>query len=358
MHTQRCPVANPTFKFLKNPETCLESMAIVLKSPDAASKGLVLLAYSYFFPLFLHIFNVPAIQKDYHICLEPSWSGFFTRDILSFTSLEEPVFVQAIEPRDALFIERGTRNLIPVSIAANYWVDYRSFSPLRGSSTRGKDVDIVMVSSWAKFKRHALVFEALKNIKRAGRELKISLVGYPIDLTKDDIWHEAKSRGIENQIEMFENLSPSEVVTQYQRAKLNLLWSKKEGFNRSIIEGMFCNIPCILREGFNYGHKYHYINRKTGQFVSEGNLETAIIHMVDNFDRFSPREYVENTMTWERAVDILHKKICAVTKRNGENFSGEIVGKINNLNGMSYWNPADSIKFSKDYEHLMTHVKI
>jgi glycosyltransferase involved in cell wall biosynthesis len=165
-----------------------------------------------------------------------------------------------------------------------------------------KDVDIIMIASWAWFKRHHRFFSALSKVYSKGEKAKVVLVGYPTDSTRDDILSLAKHFGIHAQLELYEWLSPEEVNAQLNRAKVNVIWSRKEGSNRAIIEGMFAGVPCILREGHNYGYRYPYINSQTGCFASEEELPNKLIGMIHNYQKFSPRDWVLSNMSCQKAI--------------------------------------------------------
>ena len=94
--------------------------------------------------------------------------------------------------------------------------------------------------------------------------MKAILVGYPMGQTKDDVCERAKYYGVFDQLEIHESITSEEVNTHFSRAKVNVLWSRREGWNRAIIEGMFAGVPCVLRKGHNYGFRYPYINANTG----------------------------------------------------------------------------------------------
>ena len=53
-------------------------------------------------------------------------------------------------------------NLVAVPIAVNGWVDHRLFRPLPGIR---KDVDVVMVACWGRYKRHHRFFAALRRLR-------------------------------------------------------------------------------------------------------------------------------------------------------------------------------------------------
>jgi glycosyltransferase involved in cell wall biosynthesis len=259
------------------------------------------------------------------------------------------VFVEAFEPRDAEVVRAMKANLIPVGTSTNWWVDHRIMTPLQGVP---KDRDLVMIASWARFKRHARFFAALRSLRKRGHRLSVSLLGYPTDCQMADIAREAEYYGVRDQVEFFEWLKPEEVNYQLNRAKVNVIWSRKEGVNRAIIEGMFADVPCILRHGFNYGHPYPYVNAQTGRFADEETLPDVILDLVATYGDYAPREWVLSNMSCQKATDIVAVAVRDFALRSGEPWTTDPVVKVCYLNDMRYWDDIDRTRFVQDYEFL------
>jgi glycosyltransferase involved in cell wall biosynthesis len=262
--------------------------------------------------------------------------------------------VQAYEPRDYEFILELASNLCPVQISNNWWVDHRIFRPVPEAP---KDADVVMVAGWADFKRHYRFFDALRTLRKRGRKIRATLIGYPMGRTKTEILGLAKHYGVDDQLEVYEWISQEQINILLNRSKVNVIWSRREGVNRAIIEGMFAGVPCIVREGFNYGYSYPYINSSTGCFSSEQELPEKLLWMIENYRQFTPREWVMDHLSCQKATEILNNLIKVKALEAGETWSGGPVVKINGLHGMSYWDERDSHRFSKDYEFLTSVIR-
>ncbi len=114
-----------TAGYFLDPNRLLDGTSIVLKSSKSSERGVLLLYYSYTYPLFWKFFDMEAIARRYLLAIEPSWSGFCDPDVLLFTLLRDPVFVGATEPRDREFIQGLKANLIPAPFSSNTWTDHR-----------------------------------------------------------------------------------------------------------------------------------------------------------------------------------------------------------------------------------------
>jgi glycosyltransferase involved in cell wall biosynthesis len=339
------PMKN-TKKFFADPSLFLKGIFIVVRESTPSQKGVLIVKYSYYFALLFKLFDTKAISQRYHIVLEPSWAGFCDPSILLYTSLDEPVFVMTYENRDRRFIESLNANLVPVDIGPNWWVNHEMFDI---QEQQQRDIDIVSVASWSEFKRHAFLFSALKKLKNDGYDLKAVMVGYPGDMTLEDIKAQARFCGVADCIEFHEWLTPEGVSDILKRGKVNILWSRFEGNNRAIIEGMFCDTPCIMRKGHNYGESYDYINELTGMFSDEQELPQNIIDIIQGHNKFSPREYVLKNHNCIRATEILAREIAKI---DGIESSNVFAVKINHLHGMKYFWENERDRFKGDYDQL------
>jgi glycosyltransferase involved in cell wall biosynthesis len=343
-----------TRKYFDQPERFIGPRILVVKSARPGEKGVIVMDYTELFPVAAKLFDLEAISRRYHIVLEPGWSGYCDLSILSLTTLPATVFVEAYEPRDARIIERVGLNLRVVPLSANWWVNHKIFRPL----DRTKDIDVVMVASWASFKRHARFFGALRELKRRGHVIRTSLVGYPGGLPKEAVLEQAEFYGVRDQIEMYEWLSPDGVNEQFNRARVNIIWSRREGVNRAIIEGMFAGIPCIVRDGFNYGYRYPYINDATGMFSTEAGLPDTILQMLSRSEQMKPRDWVMTHMSCERSTRILEETIRTETVKDGGRWSEGLVPRVCFLSSQEYLNAEDAQRFTEDYQYLTSQLRV
>lgn len=341
-------------RYIESPTSLLRGNILVLKSSSENEKGVIYLYYSYIYPLFLRLFDVNEIEKKYYIVIEPSWTGYCDINILCMTRLKNPVVVGSIEPYDSKFVNDLDKNLIAAEFSGNTWIDPRKFFPIPGAV---KKYDLIYIASWGSYKRHWALFKALQKLKSEGYSLRVALVGYAIDLTKNDIERLARESDIFSSISIFENVNQETINELLNESKVNLLWSRREGVNRAIIEGMAADIPCIIRKGFNYGHNYHYVNNKTGIFSDDRDLCKNILKMLENTEKYSPRAYIKDRMTPEFSTSVINNVLKNIAERNGEQWSRGIVIRDSNLNGLTYRDASNWDRFEPDYLYLEQHIK-
>lgn len=344
-----------TKKFFDDPLKMLDGIVSVLKASNGDEKGVILLNYSYYFLLFHKYFDLKKINQNYIIILEPSWAGFCELNILAYAKFENPVYIMTYEQRDKKFISELNSSLVPIDIGPSWFVNHEKFV----SSGEGeRDIDIIMVAGWAQFKRHYAFFKAIAALRSSMPELNITLVGYPTDKTKDEILELANHYGVSDWITIHEWITPSEVAALLERSKINILWSKFEGNNRAIIEGMFCNTPLIMRKGHNYGDHYDFINDATGVFADEASLATAVKTMLENYNNYSPRNYVLNHRSCINATKIMNDVISKKELAKGFPWATDMVVKVNELHSMDYLNSEDKELFHADYKALSNLLRI
>ncbi|HVK99997.1 MAG TPA: glycosyltransferase [Dongiaceae bacterium] len=343
-----------TQKFFSKPEEMLNGIISVLKSPNGQEKGALLLNYSYYFLLFMKHYDVNAIMERYNIILEPSWAGFCEMDILAYGQLSHPAYLMVYEDRDRRFIDSLNLSLITLPIGPSWFVNHNKF--VAPDSNVKRDIDVIMVASWARFKRHRHFFKGLAELKSRGQKLNIVLVGYPVDLQQSEIRALAAQHGVEDMLTIYEWIQPSEVAALLQRSKINIIWSKFEGNNRAIIEGMFSGTPAILREGHNYGEHYDFINDATGCFANERNLADTILKMVQSPNQFSPRKYVMENRNCESATQIMNRIMRENELKAGRPWTTDLAVKVNELHGMHYLHEEDKNRFDEDYAALAEYI--
>ncbi|KKL18083.1 hypothetical protein LCGC14_2479060, partial [marine sediment metagenome] len=195
-----------------------------------------------------------------------------------------------------------------------------------GQDTK-KRYDLVMIANWLKWKRHELLFESLAKIKT--RINRIALVGYPIDGAMiEDIKAEGKRYGVQEISDYFERIPHEEVLQIVQKSKMGILLSKEEGANRGIYECFFSNVPVILTDQ-NRGVNRDHINSHTGILAKDTDLSGAILHMLDKYHKYNPREWALKNTGYLNSSKKLNNFIKRIAIENGEVWTQDIFTKHN-----------------------------
>jgi hypothetical protein len=147
-------------------------------------------------------------------------------------------------------------------------------------------------------------------------------------------------------------LSLDDVGALLARSKVHVLWSRKEGSNRAIVEALFAGVPIVVRDGLSYGYHYPYVNESTGCFATEATLGDAILRVLDHREQYHPREWAMANMSCQEATRILERSIKPVALAAGEKWTRGLVAKTVHLESQRYWDPDDKSRFEEDYAFL------
>lgn len=302
---------------------------LIIKPWSKDEKGVLVLEYSQKFDLFIALFDLRRMMKDYYVVLEPCWAGYCDPSILMFMSSLNEVIVQCPERSDLEFISGLKSNLIPIGLGSSDWIDSELFAPREESSS--KEYDLVMVANWAKHKNHRQLFKALRHVKH--RPLSLLLIG--VDWggrTDKDIVAEMNEYDLSHvKLEIRKSIPASEVADCLRKSKVFLLLSEKEGSNRAIVEALFADVPAILYENFIGGARGK-INEQTGVLSSFEELHLKIDYMLEHYRMFTPRAWAIEHTGSKNATRKLNSLLKSVAASKAERWTVDIVEKVNNPN--------------------------
>ncbi len=332
-----------------SPPRPFDKRLIILSPPDGNKKGVVFVKFTDYFKYLRAVFDVSRLGREYLMVLEPSSSGYFDEGILCLMGHDFPIVVQTPEPVDRQFLDRVGGNLIPVDLGPNCWADGRTFYPTQPTQKR---YDVIMVAIWADVKRHYHLFEALSKSRRRD-QIKVALVGVPWPKTLEEIRDVARYFSVDHCIEYFERLSQPQVNALLNQSKVFLLLSKKEGFNKAIIEALHADVPGFLLEGHNFGHHYAFINPKTGGWIAPDRL-TAFLDQLDTMRlerRFAPHEWASQNMSPEVSTAKIIAFLEAIEAKRGIEINKNLAIKVNNPE-YDYADPACWERYADAYKGL------
>jgi glycosyltransferase involved in cell wall biosynthesis len=310
--------------------------AIVLKSPRSihgrsVEKGVLLLKYTSGFHSLLKCINPDVILQDYRLVLEPAWTGYANRSILSFTRFREhPIVVMAPEPRDFQFLKRLGTNLIPVSLGPGDWVNPSVFHPINGAEKR---YDAVFVAKFALYKRHHALLRALCDVRDLS--LKVAFVAPPWPPFQKEIQLLIDSYGLAENIAIFGRQSQEGVNAILNQSRVNLLLSIQEGGNRMLFEGFFAGVPALALKR-NIGIPKDYFNSQTGKLIDEKDLGSELLYFREHWQEFDPRPWAVEHIAPEVTTAKLNALLKQLALERGEEWTQDMVAKCNCPNPAYY----------------------
>lgn len=302
--------------------------SIVVKNPQIHSgvieKGVLIITFTETFPYYLRNIACDELLKYFHVVLEPSWAGYCDPNILAWTNFAPtPVFVEATERTDYEFLERLNTNLVPVSFGASDWVDFRIFKPLPGVA---KVYDSIYVTNYHHIKRHHVFLKAIRDLKDPSYKAAMAFGINGED--REDIERLIEFYGVRSNLTIFEALPPHELNMLLNKSKVNVLFSLKEGSNRSIFEAMFAGVPGVVLDN-NVGVNKSYINPSTGRLIPESEVVNVLISFRTEWGKFHPAEWALNNISPLVTTGKLNKTIGDIASKRGELWSSPCVAKVN-----------------------------
>lgn len=238
----------------------------VFKDEGVVEKGIILLGFEYQLKRLISLKTIDSIANQYYIFFMPTWQPFYSIEFLSALKKIPDSLVLLPSSQDCYYkalFNPSIKHALPFH--ASSWVAPSLYSP------RPKNIDILMVANFGTYKRHYLLFEALKMLPE---NLKVVLAGRPLGArTSDVLLNEAKHYGVENRFELMESPSDEKISELLCQAKLVLGLSGREGSYVSLAEALFANTPVALFRDAVVGTK-NYINPKTG-FLLQPDLPLA-----------------------------------------------------------------------------------
>jgi glycosyltransferase involved in cell wall biosynthesis len=310
---------------------------MVLKPPAAGGeRGVLFVMVNDTIRLLCAGMNLQKLLDDYTLVFEPSWSGYCHPELLEYTRWNEEIFVLAAEENDFAFLKRLGSNLVPVGLGPCDWVDPRAAEPYLGNP---KEFDIVMNSNWADWKRHYVLFRMLQNAKQ---RYKVALIGvYWGGKTRADIERLAGFFGVADRIAIFDWIPYEQVMDITCRSRVSILLSLKEGSNRAIAEGIFCNVPVVVLSNHVGGIRKNVVP-ETGLLAEERHLESAIARLSQG--GISPREWGLEHISCFKSTEVLNSILREHALRQGRPWTQDIAVRSNS--------PESSYASAEDAERL------
>ena len=302
--------------------------SIVLKKPSAdcgrIEKGVLLITFTESFPYFNMHIDCAEILKFFYVVLEPSWAGYCNPNILFWMKYAaHPIVVQATEQQDHAFLRSLRSNLIPVDFGASDWVDHRIFHPLPGTK---KEFDAVYVCTYKPIKRHHVLFKAIRAIADPSYRLALACVSW--GGKRAEMEQLIDHYRIRRNVTLLENCPPGRVNELLNRSKVNVLLSVKEGSNRSIFEGLFAGVPCIVLKN-NIGVNKKYIHARTGELIDEERLPATLLSFRERWQQYDPREWAIENISPLETTKKLSLVLQNVARERNEPWTRDLVPKVN-----------------------------
>ncbi len=275
----------------------------ILKAPGSGGeRGVLVCQFEYNWSrLSIGVGDLHALLEEYDVIWGTSWSPtdyLVLSHLLAATT--QPLYVLPANLAEVQSLRAlSSRVCVPEQLASEFQ-DPTSFRPRPFTD---RDIDLLVVSNWAPFKRHWELFAALH---RLSASLRVVCVGQPEGPhTRSEIERLARIYRVPQSIEFFESL-PWETVRELQgRSRAAAIFSRREGQCMAAVEALFSGASIGLREGARIGAAA-YINPETGHVLRPGMIASDLQELIAGAGLRRPREWAVEHLGYSAATKRLN----------------------------------------------------
>jgi glycosyltransferase involved in cell wall biosynthesis len=192
--------------------------------------------------------------------------------------------------------------ITPVSTIASDWLDPQDFSAVDQAE---KNIDVIMVAAWARYKRHWVLFDALRKLSPS---LRVVLVGGGSELELHRVRTLARQLGVPQPITFHARIPLQSVHSLQARARVAVQTSWREGTCVAVAEAMMSNTPVVVTADSHLGAKLRVVEQ-TGFLVARRRLSDAIAEVISTTNRFAPRSYLEEKYSCHSSLSVLQRAL-------------------------------------------------
>ncbi len=291
-------------KFREHPAL---TTSLIVKAPGPGGEpGVLYVSFEYNWLRILKQARWKELLKDYVLVGASSWSPTDFAVLASLVGASpHPVFIGVSNMADMGPYRMFGDAIVPLPIMACDWIDPSLYAPLPKAD---RDIDILMVAHWGRFKRHHLLFEALT---RMSPSLRVVLVGRDTEgRTASDMVAEARRVGCRQEIETFTRIPNAEVSKLQARAKVAIVLSAREGSCVAVTESMCADTPVALMRGAVVGAAAH-INDETGAFLDRPDMARQLSALIERHASMRPRRWIEANVNAQMSSERMNATLAA-----------------------------------------------
>lgn len=309
----------------------------ILSNGKLLEKGAVIFKFSETFgPIYLSL-DINLLSQYFRIILEPSSAGYSTEEILTWIGLSpEKVIVFSPYHDDFNLISELHTNLVPVRLGAADWVNQKTFYKIGGCQ---KIYDAICVANFNPVKRVDRYIRAVARIKRSKPDFNASLVCVGLGSARTELLTLLNKTMYQTDIKFFPGMKQNDLNIVFNRSKVNVFLSLREGASKVLTEGFFSGVPALMLNE-NVGVNRTNINSQTGKAIPDSNLEDGLIWFSRNYHEFSPHVWAKKHISPEVSTQNLSKILKQIEISEGRQWTKDLLPKVNQPE-LDYLNPDD-----------------
>ncbi|WP_449067157.1 glycosyltransferase [Prosthecobacter sp.] len=318
--------------------------SIILKAPGPdGEKGILLMTFEYnWVRLLLGMDDAAwqAFEARYDLVLSTSWSPTdYAALALVLSRTSGRVFVQSCNYAEIPAIEAFHPRLRCLPTLPCDWINPRKYTPLPAAE---RDIDILMVANWGKFKRHWDLFQALARMP-AG--LKVVLVGQrEPGRSQDTLRRLAADFGVPQTLEIHESVPIDEVTRLQCRAKVSVIMTRREGCCVAAVESLFAGCALAMRDDAHVGPRV-YIQAETGAQLRPGHLAEDLTALIERSASLRPHQWAGRELAGPVSREKVNAFLQEQTLAQGRPWTRDIC--------QPQWRPHPTFMHTEDMEALL-----
>jgi glycosyltransferase involved in cell wall biosynthesis len=318
---------------LQNPRL---TTSLLLKAPGpGGEKGVLYSSFEYNWMRLLAHHKIGRFLADYVLVGASSWSPPDYAVMLNLAGLgRDPVFIGVSNLADVAAYAVAEPTVRPLPIMACDWINPAFYQP---RAPRARDIDVLMVANFSLFKRHRLLFRALRGMRR---DLRVTLIGIPLPGRGErEIRAEAHAFGVTQELEILTNVDINTVTAYQCRAKVSVILSRREGSCVAVTESLFAGCPVAMMRNAHVGSKA-YINDQTGILMTESRIHTQLSAFLESSASYRPSDWARAHITCHHTSTKLNAALRDYAGEAGYPWTRDIAALCWRY-VPSYVNPAD-----------------
>lgn len=277
----------------------------LLKAPGPhGERGVIYSAFEYNWVRLLEgIGDLQELLRDYDVIWATSWSP---TDYLDLARI-----IASAGPHGLIYVQGSNFGETPqltefhprIRVVPNLLCEYLDPASFETRASDVRDIDLLVVSNWAPFKRHFELFRALRHMPAS---LRVVCVGQPErGHTRASIEQLAVAYGVPQAIEFLESLPLVEVRSLQARSKAAAIFSRREGSCVAAVEALFAGASLGLIDGAQVGSTA-FVNASTGVALRPAHLSEDLLRLITDAPKRSPREWAQAHLGADRATQKLN----------------------------------------------------
>jgi glycosyltransferase involved in cell wall biosynthesis len=328
--------------------------SIILKTPDERTRerGLLLTSFEWELGKIARAARLREITASYDIAFLPTWHPFYSLPLYQYAArAERPLLLMPSSRSDYELCRRRHADLAALPFQASSWVNADLYQP-----APQKDIDIIMVANFSRYKRHWHLFRALRDLPRG---LRVVIVGVPLEgRTSATLRAEASVFGTSDRFEIRE-APPNDVLSNLlSRARVALALSAKEGSYIAVAEALFSGTPVGLYRDAVIGSK-DYVNDRTGMlFDPDRPLARQIEQFLERAASYSAADWARANISSKLNCQRLNDLLRSMARHRGEPWSRDIAPFYCRHFDFHYAHAGDEGAFAPAYAQFCADYKL